>query len=160
MPAGRPDEDDVFRPFAPQGARALLAERPADRVGQIALAAPVRADQRGDSGIEVERDPVGEALEADQLEPFEQHQAVGAAGAAALGEDGPRRVRAAVEQFRGPVYLATSAGDAFDGATNARTWGEGLGHVRTRVVEGDAHAMAIYLDVRDELLRFISGAMG
>ena len=85
---------------------------------------------------------------------------LGAAGAAALGEDGPRRVRAAVEQFRGPVYLATSAGDVFDGATNARTWADGLGHVRTRVVEGDAHAMAIYYQVRDELLGFLTGALG
>ncbi len=85
---------------------------------------------------------------------------LGAAGAPALGEDGPKRVRAALEQLQAPAYLATSAGDVFDGANNARAWSQGLAHVRTRVVEGDAHAMAIYFDVRDELLRFLVGAMG
>ncbi len=85
---------------------------------------------------------------------------LGAAGAPAFGEDGPKRVRAALEQLQARAYLATSSGDVFDGANNARAWGKGLPHVRTRVVEGDAHAMAIYFDVRDELVRFITGALG
>lgn len=84
---------------------------------------------------------------------------LGAAGAPALGEDGPARVRASVEQVQAPVLLATSAGDVFDGANNARTWSDGLPHVRTRIVPGEAHAMAIYFDVRDELLRFLTGAL-
>ncbi|HSE28568.1 MAG TPA: alpha/beta fold hydrolase [Gemmatimonadales bacterium] len=84
---------------------------------------------------------------------------LGAAGAPALAEDGPKRVRAALEQLQAPAYLATSAGDVFDGANNARAWSKGLAHVRTRVVEGDAHAMAIYFEVRDELLRFLTGAV-
>lgn len=85
---------------------------------------------------------------------------LGAAGAPALAEDGPKRVRAALEQLQAPAYLATSAGDVFDGANNARAWSKGLAHVRTRVVEGDAHAMAIYFEVRDELLRFLREALG
>lgn len=85
---------------------------------------------------------------------------LGAAGAPALAEDGPKRVRAALEQLQAPAYLATSAGDVFDGANNARAWSKGLAHVRTRVVEGDAHAMAIYFEVRGELLRFLREALG
>jgi hypothetical protein len=85
---------------------------------------------------------------------------LGAAGAPALGDDGPKRVRAALEQLQAPAYLATSSGDVFDGANNARAWSTGLPNVRTRVVEGDAHAMAIYFDVRDELLRFLTAAVG
>lgn len=84
---------------------------------------------------------------------------VGAAGAGAFGEDGPARVRAGLEALRVPAYLATSAGDVFDGATNARNWSEGLAHVRIRIVDGAAHAMGIYYDVREELLAFLVGAV-
>ena len=44
-------EDDVFHLFAAEGFRALLAEYPGDGVGNIALAATVRADDRRDAGI-------------------------------------------------------------------------------------------------------------
>lgn len=86
--------------------------------------------------------------------------ALGAAGAQSFGDDGPKRVRSALERLRVPVFLASSSGDVFDAATNARNWAKGLGHVRTRIVEGDAHAMAIYYEVRRELVSFLTEVLG
>ncbi|MGH7586751.1 MAG: alpha/beta hydrolase family protein [Gemmatimonadales bacterium] len=85
---------------------------------------------------------------------------LGAAGAQSFGDDGPKRVRTALERLRVPVFLTSSSGDVFDAATNARNWSKGLGHVRTRIVEGDAHAMAIYYEVRKELVGFLTEALG
>jgi hypothetical protein len=48
-------KDDIFHLFAAKGFRALLAKNPGDGVGDIALAAPVRADDRSNTGI-VNRD--------------------------------------------------------------------------------------------------------
>ena len=79
---------------------------------------------------------------------------LGAAGAPAFGPDGPGRIRAAVERLGAPVYLASSKDDPFDGAGNVTAWSQGLNHVRTRIVPGAAHAMAIYFEVREELLEF------
>jgi pimeloyl-ACP methyl ester carboxylesterase len=64
-------------------------------------------------------------------------------------------VRQAVERITAPVYLASSADDPFEGGANVRRWSEGLPGVTTRLVPGAAHAMAIYFDVRDELLDFL-----
>jgi dienelactone hydrolase len=80
---------------------------------------------------------------------------LGAAGAPAFGSDGPARVRQAVERIAVPVYLASSENDPFDGGGNVRRWSEGRPNVATRLVPGSAHAMAIYFDVRDELLAFL-----
>ena len=82
---------------------------------------------------------------------------LGAAGAPAFGKNGPTRVRAALEKLSAPVWMATSDDDPFDGANNARGWSRGLPHVRTRHVPGEAHAMAIYYEVRKELLAFVKG---
>jgi pimeloyl-ACP methyl ester carboxylesterase len=84
---------------------------------------------------------------------------LGAAGAPAFGADGPARVRAAVERLAAPVYLASARDDPFDGAANAAAWSQGLPHARSRVVAGAGHAMAIYFDVRDELLEFLRTAL-
>src|SRR6185295_17106442 len=54
----------------------LLAQRPAERVGQVALARAVRPDHRADARPEGDVGPVGEGLEA--LQPDRQ-QAGGAA---------------------------------------------------------------------------------
>ena len=56
--------EDVRHPAGAQAARALLAERPDDRLGQVALAGPVGAHDDVDAGAQLERGLVGERLEA------------------------------------------------------------------------------------------------
>jgi dienelactone hydrolase len=85
---------------------------------------------------------------------------VGAAGVPAFGPEAPARVRRAVEQLRAPVFLASAEADPFEGGGNVTRWSEGLTHVTSRLVPGAAHAMAIYYDVRDELLSFLRTALG
>ena len=85
---------------------------------------------------------------------------VGAAGAPAFGPEAPTRIREAVEQLRAPVFLASADADPFEGGANVTRWSEGLAHVTSRLVPGTAHAMAIYYDVRDELLSFLRKALG
>jgi pimeloyl-ACP methyl ester carboxylesterase len=80
---------------------------------------------------------------------------LGAAGAPAIGPDAPDRIRAALEKSRVPAFLASSREDPFDGGSNATTWSRGLSHAKGHDVPGSAHGMAIYFDVRDELLRFL-----
>jgi pimeloyl-ACP methyl ester carboxylesterase len=85
---------------------------------------------------------------------------LGAAGAPAIGSDAPDRIRAALERLKAPCFLASSREDPFQGAANVDAWSRGLSHVKTRIVPGSAHAMAIYFDVRDELLRFLRQSLG
>jgi dienelactone hydrolase len=80
---------------------------------------------------------------------------VGAAGALAFGEDGPGRIRTTIERSSARFFMASSEADPFDGAANVTAWGKGLAHVRTRLTPGSGHAMAIYFDVRDDLLGFL-----
>ena len=42
---------------------------------------------------------------------------------------------------------------------NVRSWSEGLSHVTPRLVPGADHAMAIYYEVRDEILAFVRRVM-
>lgn len=83
----------------------------------------------------------------------------GAAGALAFGDDGPARIRKALETVTASCYLASSEGDPFSGADNVRTWSAGLRHVASRIVPGSDHGMAIYYAVRDEVLEFIRKAV-
>src|SRR5262249_26905011 len=66
-------EDHVLHRAAGEGARRLLAERPADRVDDVRLAAAVRADDRGEAPLEDDPGAVGERLEAAELECLEMH---------------------------------------------------------------------------------------
>ncbi len=84
----------------------------------------------------------------------------GAAGAAAHGTDAAQRIRQVCESLNVPVLLASSESDPFDGANNARTWAKGLRYVKTEIVPGADHAMAIYYHVRDVVLRFVRSTMG
>jgi len=77
---------------------------------------------------------------------------VGAAGAPVFGADASSRIRTVVEQLTVPVYLASSRDDPFAGAANATEWSRGLKHASAKIVPGTTHAMAIYPDVRNELL--------
>jgi pimeloyl-ACP methyl ester carboxylesterase len=85
---------------------------------------------------------------------------LGAAGAPAIAADAPTRIRNTLEQVKVPCYLASSREDPFEGGANATNWSRGLSHVTARIVPGSAHAMAIYFDVRDELLRFLRQSLG
>ena len=67
-------EDAVFHPVAAQGLGALFAEDPADRVRDIALPAAVGSDHTGHSGLEMERGPVGETLEAGHIQGLQVHR--------------------------------------------------------------------------------------
>jgi pimeloyl-ACP methyl ester carboxylesterase len=80
---------------------------------------------------------------------------LGAAGAPAFGDDGPDRIRKALETISARALLTSSENDSFAGADNVRTWSQGLTHVTARLVPGAGHAMAIYYDVRDEVLSFV-----
>lgn len=78
-----------------------------------------------------------------------------AAGAPAISPDAADRIRATLERVKIPCFLASSREDPFDGGANVTSWSRGLPHVTPRIIPGSAHAMAIYFDVRDELLRFL-----
>lgn len=97
----------------------------------------------------------GTLLAAPRVRGLRAIITLGAAGAPAFGDDAPARIREVLERGNVPAYLASSEGDSFEGAANVRTWGADLGQVTARLVPGRAHAMAIYFDVRDELLGFI-----
>jgi pimeloyl-ACP methyl ester carboxylesterase len=81
----------------------------------------------------------------------------GAAGEPVWGDDGRAQARKAMELHKAPSLLATSEKDPFDGAGNVKAWSEGLRHVKPLLVPGAAHGMAIYYDVRDQVLEFVKG---
>ena len=95
-PVGGAREDDVVHLAAAQRPRALRAEHPRDRVDDVRLARPVRADDDADARLELERGLVREGLEALQRQRLEEH-----AGPLSGARDGrgarppPRRTRAA-----------------------------------------------------------------
>ncbi len=66
-------EDHVFHLVAPQALGALFAHHPRDRIGHVALAAPVRADNRRHAFVEGELGPIGKRFEAVDLETFKTH---------------------------------------------------------------------------------------
>jgi len=101
----------------------------------------------------------GVLLAAPQVPPLKALAALGPAGAPAYGNDGARRIRRTIEKVDCPCYLASSKDDVFDAASNVRSWSKSLGHVRSRIVAGDGHGMAIYFDIRDELLEFLTSAL-
>jgi hypothetical protein len=60
-------EDDVLHLVAAQALGALLAHHPRDRVGDVALAAPVGPDDRRDALVERELGPIRKRFEAVDL---------------------------------------------------------------------------------------------
>jgi pimeloyl-ACP methyl ester carboxylesterase len=97
----------------------------------------------------------GALLAAPTIPNLRAVATLGAAGAPAIAPDAAGRIRAGLEKFKAPAFLASSREDPFDGGANVTNWTRGLSHARAHVIPGSAHAMAIYFDVRDELLRFI-----
>ena len=66
-------EDDVLHLVAAQALGALLAEHPGERVGDIALAAAIRTDDRGHAAVEGQLGAIGERLESRDFEAIETH---------------------------------------------------------------------------------------
>jgi dienelactone hydrolase len=79
----------------------------------------------------------------------------GAAGAGVHSADAAARIRRHCETLRVPLLLTSSEGDPFDGARSVRDWSAGLAHAAARIVPGSEHAMAIYYQVRADVLRFV-----
>jgi pimeloyl-ACP methyl ester carboxylesterase len=79
----------------------------------------------------------------------------GAAGAAVHSPDAMERIRKNCETLKTPMLLTSSAKDPFSGAESIGIWGKGLKHVGSRIVPGADHAMAIYYDVRKDVLAFV-----
>jgi pimeloyl-ACP methyl ester carboxylesterase len=102
----------------------------------------------------------GVLLAASSIPNLRGVATIGAAGAPAIGSDAAVRIRADLERSKVPVFLTSSREDPFDGGSNVSNWSRGLSHVTGHVIPGSAHAMAIYFDVRDELLRFLHQSLG
>jgi len=102
----------------------------------------------------------GVLLAAGKLPTLRAVATLGAAGAPAFGPDGPGRIRQGLEKLQMPCFLASSREDPFEGGRNVTTWSRDLTHVTGRLVPGSRHAMAIYFEVRDELLQFLRRALG
>jgi pimeloyl-ACP methyl ester carboxylesterase len=102
----------------------------------------------------------GVLLAAGKLPGLRAVATLGAAGTPAFGADAPDRIRKTLERLTTPCFLASSRDDPFDGGANVTAWSRGLSHVTGRLVPGSAHGMAIYFDVRDELLRFLLPTLG
>ncbi len=102
----------------------------------------------------------GVVLAAPRIPGLRAVVTFGAAGELVWGPDGRDRGRTAVERLAVPALFATSEGDPFGALANARAWSEGLAHARVKTVPGDAHAMAIYYEVRDEVLALVKRAVG
>jgi len=101
----------------------------------------------------------GVLLAAAKIPRLRAVATLGAAGAPAFGPGTADQIRAIVERVKVPCYLASSQEDPFEGGANVAAWSRGLAHVKSRLVPGSAHAMAIYYEVRDELLRFLRQAL-
>jgi dienelactone hydrolase len=97
----------------------------------------------------------GVLLAAPQIPNVRAVVTLGAAGAPAIAPDASQRIRANLERLKVPSFLASSQEDPFEGGANVTNWSKGLSHVTPRLVAGAAHAMAVYFEVRDELLRFL-----
>jgi dienelactone hydrolase len=79
----------------------------------------------------------------------------GAAGAPAHSADAMDRIRSNCQAVKVPMLLASSEKDPFGGADLIRTWGKGLSHVGSKIVPGADHGMAIYYDVRRDVIAFV-----
>ena len=79
----------------------------------------------------------------------------GAAGAAVHSPDAMDRIRKNCETLKTPMLLTSSEKDPFSGADSIRIWSKGLKHVGSSIISGAEHGMAIYYDVRKDVLTFV-----
>ncbi len=103
----RPGPDDVFRLAGSEGAP-LLPECPAERVGQIALARPVRPDDRADPATELDVRSLRERLESLETEREQTRS----------GGSRPRRPR---RRGAGRRTRLDAVGHAFTGSSRTRS---------------------------------------
>ncbi len=80
--AGRAGEDDVFHLAAAKALGTLLAHHPREGVYDVGLARPVRPDDAGHAGLELQRRRRGERLEPPQGQALEVHASLLATAAA------------------------------------------------------------------------------
>jgi len=97
----------------------------------------------------------GVALAAPKVPGLAAVITFGAAGELVWGTDGRQQARRAFEQIKAPCLLTTSEKDPFSGSANVQAWSQGLAHVTAKQVPGDGHGMAIYYDVREDVLAFL-----
>jgi dienelactone hydrolase len=102
----------------------------------------------------------GVLLAAPRLPGLKAVATIGGAGVPAFGDDAQTRVRRAIESCQASFYFASSENDPFDGRANVEHWSRNLSRATGRIVPGSGHAMAIFYDVRDELLGFLRKALG
>ena len=79
----------------------------------------------------------------------------GAAGAPAHGSDAQQRVGEVCKSVKAPMLLTSSQNDPFGGADHIREWATGLRHVNSKIIAGSEHGMAIYYDVRRDVIAFV-----
>ncbi len=97
----------------------------------------------------------GVLLAAPAMQGLRAVVTFGAAGALAFGDDGSERIRRNLEALQAPALLTSSEQDPFSGADNVRNWSRDLPRVQSRLVPGDAHAMGIYYEVRQDVVKFL-----
>ena len=78
-----------------------------------------------------------------------------AAGAPAHSAEAQEKIRENCKALTVPMLLTSSEKDPFGGADHIKTWGKDLKHVSSKIVSGSDHGMAIYYDVRKEVLAFV-----
>ena len=124
--AGRACEQDVVGLLGAQLARAHRAGRPEDRVGDVRLPRPVRADHDRDPGFEVDLDRVDERLEPAQLDRFEVHARGGYRGGTDAAGD-PRnrpcsvRIPSARRSLSSACWAAACSASFFERPCRRRT---------------------------------------
>jgi dienelactone hydrolase len=79
----------------------------------------------------------------------------GAAGAPAHSSTAQHQIRENCTAHKVPMLLTSSGKDPFGGAEHIGEWGKGLKHVESKIVPGADHGMAIYYDVRKDVLSFV-----
>ena len=97
----------------------------------------------------------GVLLAAPRLPSISAILTFAAAGAPAHSADAQRRIGENCRAVKTPMLLTSSEKDPFGGADHIREWGKDLRHVDSKIVRGSDHGMAIYYDVRRDVLAFV-----
>ena len=79
----------------------------------------------------------------------------GAAGAPAHSAEAQEKIRENCATLTMPMLLTSSEKDPFGGADHIKMWSKDLKHVGSKIVKGSDHGMAIYYDVRKDVLAFL-----